>query len=161
MITCLGVIDARRLLEEYELIEEKIVWADGLHKGKQSGLQYSIGEDIWLSATGKSKNWGIKHDQLNPFYQGTFFENLIKEYKMIRSRFMWLGGSACYSFHLDRSQRIHVPIITNPQSFLIWRDGQIHHLETGYVYLVDTTKEHTAMNGADIPRLHLVGEIPN
>lgn len=71
---------------------------------------------------------------------------------------MWLGSCACYTFHSDSSPRIHVPIITNKESFLVFMHSGIHHLEIGKVYWVDTTQIHSAMNGSSEWRLHLVGE---
>lgn len=161
MIEVIGNVDHQNLLDAYKLIEHKIIWADGLHKGKQSGLQYYLGGDVWLSATGKSKRLDHHFDQLNPFFADTPFEDLINQYGMTRTRLMWLGGNACYSFHCDDSPRIHVPIITNPHACIIFLEGPIEFLKLGNVYRVDTTKVHTAINGADTPRLHLVGEISN
>ena len=70
---------------------------------------------------------------------------------------MWIGPYACYSIHKDDTPRIHVPIITNPECYFVFKQGLLSHLPAGSVYWVDTTKFHTFMNCSDTPRLHIVG----
>ena len=72
---------------------------------------------------------------------------------------MWMGGKSCYSMHRDQTPRLHIPLVTNPQCYIVFQKGQVEHLTTGSVYWVDTRLEHTAMNGSDVDRLHLVGSI--
>lgn len=159
MIKIIDTIDHQLLLDQYQILEPNMQWADGLHKGRQTSLQYRQDSDIWLGATGKNNDAGQRYDKLNPYFQNSIFEIIIKKYQLFRTRLMWLGGNACYSFHCDRFPRIHIPIITNPHSCIIFLEGPIEFLQIGNVYWIDTTKAHTAMNGADTPRLHLVGEV--
>ena len=70
---------------------------------------------------------------------------------------MWIYPWSCYSVHKDLTPRIHIPIITNPQNFIVFKYSPMEHLSLGNVYWVDTTQYHTAINGSDDARLHLVG----
>lgn len=160
MIKILDSIDIDNVIAQFRLIEPQIIWNDANHKGKQTSIQHKDGEDIWISSVGRPR--GIESDfcKLNPLYKDTIFEELVKKYNLVRSRFLWLGASACYSFHADPAPRVHIPIFTNNQSWFIFKNGKNEHLSVGYSYWVDTRLEHTAMNGhSDKPRLHMVGVV--
>jgi len=51
--------------------------------------------------------------------------------------------------------RRHLPIVTSPEAELVL-DGDVHHLETGVVHLVNQGCVHTARNAGATERLHLV-----
>jgi hypothetical protein len=159
MIRILSQIDIQPLLDEYRRLEKDINWTDYGHKGKQTGLQNKTDEDPWASAVGENKGNEIAHINLNPFFANTLFENIINEYKLIRTRLMWVGPYACYSMHKDTTPRIHIPLVTNPQCYFVFKHGSIAHLSAGNVYWVDTTKSHTFMNCSNKDRLHLVGVV--
>jgi hypothetical protein len=159
MIKILSPIDIQPLLDEYTHLEKLIQWTDYGHKGKQAGLQYQSDEDPWASAVGKSRGDELAFRNLNPFFKNTIVESLINEFKLVRSRLMWVGPFACYSMHKDTTARIHIPIITNPECYFVFKQGSVSHLSAGSVYWVDTTIHHTFMNCSDKPRLHLVGVI--
>lgn len=61
--------------------------------------------------------------------------------------------------HADTTPRVHIPLITNPQSWFIFKNGMTINLDVGKVYWLDTRREHTAINGSDDWRLHLVGVV--
>lgn len=157
MIKEIGSFDAELLYSEYKKVEPKIVWGFETEKGKQAALQYRLDEDIWKEPVDRAKGNELEYHNLNPIFKDTIFEEIIIKYKLRRTRFMWLNQWSCYTLHRDISPRIHFPISTNPQSFIILKDSAIEHLKAGVVYYVDTRKLHTAMNGSDKRRLHLIG----
>jgi hypothetical protein len=159
MIKTLTSIDINPLLAEYSRLEKDIQWTDYGYKGRQTGLQYRADEDPWTSAVGKNKGNELDHVNLNPFFANTAFEDIINEYKLIRTRLMWVGPYACYSMHKDTTPRIHIPLITNPECYFVFKHGTILHLSLGNVYWVDTTRIHTFMNCSDQHRLHLIGVV--
>lgn len=161
MIRILNEIDIEPVLTCYRNLEASIEWQDYSYKGRQSGLQYRNNESQFLSAVGKKFEVESSFDNLNVLYKDTIFEKIINQYNLKRTRFIWLGANACYTFHKDTSPRIHVPIITNDQAFIIFKSGLIEHLSIGKVFWTDTRLEHTANNGGDQWRLHLVGSVPN
>jgi hypothetical protein len=145
------------LLLAYKQLEPDIVWTNFLNKGRQTSLQYKTGEDPWTSAVDKSRGDEFNFNNLNPYFKDTIFEDVINQYNLKKTRLMWVNEYACYSIHKDYSPRIHIPLITNPECYFFFRDEGIHHLATGSVYWVDTTKSHTFMNCSVMDRLHLVG----
>ncbi len=64
---------------------------------------------------------------------------------------------------LGKLVRLHVPIITNPDvKFTVWDyhgDEVITHMKLGNLYYLDTRKPHSAKNGGDTTRIHLVLDI--
>ena len=159
MIKILTKIDIQPILDFYLAVENNIIWDEIISKGKQTGIQYQEGSDPWSSAVGRSKGNELSYDQLNTFYKGTIIEKLIHQFNLKRTRLMWINPYACYSIHKDTTPRIHIPMITNPECYFVFKTGIIQHMPAGAVYWTDTTVPHTFMNCSDISRLHLVGAI--
>ena len=161
MIRILNKIDNLSLLNAYYALEQNINWTNFGHSGKQSGLQFKDNEDHWTSAVGPSSGNELISCNLNPFFKGTVFEDIINEYNLYKTRLMWVGSKTCYSMHRDETPRIHIPIITHPDCYFVFRTGMLQHLSTDNVWWVDTTKTHTFINCSDKNRLHLVGAVKN
>ena len=92
-------------------------------------------------------------------FKGTYLETVInllnEEYGVYRGRFMYMRYKTCLSFHTDDSYRIHIPLITNSNCFMVIND-QLHRMDENLIYIVDTTLRHTAVNAGITDRLHLV-----
>jgi len=108
-----------------------------------------------------------------------FFEiwkHLVSEYGHVyRMRLIKLRPRTCLSFHADYNRRIHIPIISNDRCYMVINETDQHppknssthvdSLEThrlsadGSMYLVDTRHPHTAFNGGEVDRVHLVCSI--
>jgi len=146
------------LLDCYLKIEKDIVWTDWGNK-KQAGLQFKDLEDPWASSVGTRNGDELTYTNLNPFFKDTIFEQLINQYKLKRTRLMWTGPMTCYSMHKDSTPRIHIPMITNPECYFVFKEGIIQHMPTGSVYWTNTVNLHTFMNCSDKPRLHLIGVV--
>jgi hypothetical protein len=149
-------IEVKDLLEFYNNNENNFKWHE-IGKGKQSGLQYFPGQDPWISATGRTSIESKRFVLVNTFFKNSIFEDIIKKYKLFRTRLLWLNFQSCYSMHFDDSPRIHIPLITNPDAFIVFKKGIVQHLEIGKVYWVNTCEMHSAINGGEQSRLHLVG----
>ena len=158
MIKTIEDINYKEILNEYLKLENDIVWNDFV-KSKQSGLQYIENGDPWLSATGKSNGKDLNFDILNEFFKDTIFEEIIKKYNLKRTRLMWINPGCCYSMHKDLTPRVHIPLITNNQCFMVFKSGIVKYLPPGRVYWTDTRFEHTSMNCSETPRLHLIGVV--
>lgn len=160
MINTIGPIDSNKILEAYTSIEAGIQWTDFGHKGRQSGLQYSEGNDPWTDAVGKHNGTNeAEYNLLNPYFKDTIFEELIKEHRLYRTRLMWVNPFACYSMHRDTTRRLHIPLITNPECYFIFKNTGAVHLGKNTIWEVDTRLLHTFMNASEFPRLHLVGVV--
>ena len=98
-----------------------------------------------------------------PLLMTTYFKNvydvLSSHFKLGRVRILKLDSRASLSYHRDPEARLHIPIITNPGALMIV-ENEVHHMKAdGSVYYMDTTRYHTALNGGNQPRIHLVATI--
>jgi hypothetical protein len=93
------------------------------------------------------------------YFNGTYISDLIKRlrdsYGVFRGRFMLMKYKTCLSMHVDHTPRLHIPLITNPDCFMVV-DDVVCKLESEKVYLVDTRLKHTAVNSSTKDRLHMV-----
>ena len=160
MIKILEDLDITPLLECYKNLENDIQWSE-FQTGKQVGLQHRKDGNPWSDAVGQVKagvNNGWDQELLiNPLFKDTPFEYYIKKYKLRRTRLMWIKPLACYSMHRDYTPRLHIPLITNPNCYFVFKEKGLFNMPAGHAYWVDTTKEHSAMNCSNQWRLHLIG----
>jgi hypothetical protein len=154
----IDTIDIEPILNSFLELDKDIIWTN-YTQGKQTGLQYKIGEDPWTSAVGKSSGKELEYTELNPFFNGTAFETIIEKYNLKRTRLMWVNKKSCYSIHADETPRVHIPLITNPECYFLFKPGLIVHLNINSVWWVNTKLQHTFLNCSDLPRLHLVGVV--
>lgn len=95
--------------------------------------------------------------RVNCLYDLPYTNKLLKKYKMYNTRIMCLSGKQCYTWHIDQTPRIHIPLITNEKCKFIIEDT-CFNLPIDNIYWVDTTKYHTALNGnKEFDRYHIVG----
>jgi Aspartyl/Asparaginyl beta-hydroxylase len=120
----------------------------------------------WIDADTKVKyDVPLQESQFTNFldeFRGTYVEKVYNElgknYKLGRLRFMYLRPKTCLSWHFDTTARIHVPIYTDhTMTAMVLEDQIIRMPADGSAYVVDTTKPHTAFNAWDQIRIHLVG----
>lgn len=92
-------------------------------------------------------------------FKNTYIEHVIEKVKQqyggYRGRFMMLKYKTCLSMHEDESPRLHIPIITNPDCFMIINDN-ICRFPFGKAYIANTLLPHTAINAGKKDRTHLV-----
>lgn len=82
----------------------------------------------------------------------------IKDNDLYRTRIMKLQPRECYSYHWDRTPRVHLAVITHENCFISIDDKLTHVPADGNAYWIDTRKNHTAMNCTlDLERIHIVG----
>ena len=116
--------------------------------------------------------------EFNEAFKDTYFYevwntlNEVVDAPLGRMRLVRMLPKRCLSFHRDFEVRYHIPIVTNPRSFLLINDEpekfpevfdtrmptvQVVHLPAnGHVYHLDTTHYHTAINAGKDPRIHLL-----
>jgi len=161
MIKTIEEINTGEFVKAYDAIAHDIQWTESGSKGRQAGLQFIDCEDPWTSAVGRSQGRELEYTNLNPFFAGTIFEQAIKQYKLSRTRLMWINPFSCYTVHRDTTPRIHIPMITNLGCYFVFANTGLIHLNFGKVFWVDTREPHTFINCSEIPRLHLVGVVEN
>lgn len=162
-------IDVKQLLKEVDDILELTTW----HQyDSQISLQHRIQDagNPWHSGVGtigewQGSQWVPYFDErefniINPALSGTYFEELLKSmpFVPVRSRLMRMSPKKCYSIHVDETNRYHVALKTNYHARFVFteRERVFHIPADGNIYWVDTLQEHTAMNGGNEDRIHLV-----
>jgi hypothetical protein len=96
---------------------------------------------------------------VNLFPKLDYTNEIIEELGMYRTRVMKMAPKSCLSYHKDPTKRVHIPLITNTNTFLLVDKLAYHLTDDGSAYLVDTTKMHTAINASFVNRTHLVGVV--
>lgn len=86
-----------------------------------------------------------------------YINHIIEDLNMCRTRVLVLHPKTCYSLHRDTSKRIHIPVVTNEKCWMIVNKEIMHLPADGRYYEIDTTQEHTALNGSWEARTHIVG----
>ncbi len=93
-------------------------------------------------------------------YFKTVWQTLSQLAPIGRTRVLSKGLYNCNSWHRDPEPRLHVPIITNPGSLFVVNHHVTHLPADGSVYFTDTRGYHTALNGGESQRVHLVAALP-
>ena len=62
----------------------------------------------------------------------------------------------CNSWHRDPEPRLQIPIVTNPGPLFVVNHHVTHLPADGSVYFTDTRGYHTALNGGETRRVHIV-----
>lgn len=139
-----------RILLELELLPEY---------DTQISLQTVDGESDYNYGTGKltSRDKHIEQDFIIPLFDIPYTNSILKDLNMYRTRVMRMHSKTCYSYHKDPTMRIHIPLITNDECFIIVDDKVIRYPADGNHYIVDTTKMHTAVNASLEERIHIIG----
>ncbi len=101
--------------------------------------------------------------QFNPAFAGTYFEEvhaeLTKRFPIGRTRVLSKGLYNCNSWHRDPEPRLHIPVVTNPGALFIVNHHVTHLPADGSVYFTDTRGYHTALNGGEHQRVHIVAAL--
>lgn len=105
----------------------------------------------------------IDFSEFNPKFKGTYFEyvhqELSKRFPIGRTRVLSKGLYNCNSWHRDPEPRIHVPVVSNPGSLFIVNHHATHLPADGSAYFTDTRGYHTALNGGESRRVHIVAAL--
>ena len=66
-------------------------------------------------------------DFVVPIFDIPYINSIMKDLKMFRTRIMKLKPRECYTYHYDYTERIHIPIVTDKNCFIV-EDKQLKHL---------------------------------
>lgn len=152
VIQKIGEIDIKKIQQEIQQFNLT---------DRQIPLQGRTRDDI-SGAAGKMAELGAPEQYYTELLYDSclYINSVITQFDMIRTRIMNLPPYSCYSYHQDGSVRVHIPVITEAGCFLAI-DKTLYELPAdGSVFLVDTTRFHTAINGSYTPgfiRTHIVG----
>jgi len=124
--------------------------------------RFSTKEDLHLDGVGKAINYPdfnlTDFCILNTFFSGSVIEEIINYYNLYRSRIMMISPKSCYTIHTDYEKRLHIPIITNNDCYMLFpKHNQMFNLKENKIYITDTREYHTAINCSWQERIHFVG----
>jgi hypothetical protein len=95
-------------------------------------------------------------------FKNTLFEIVYNElklrYNLGRVRIMKTKPKTCLSWHVDNTDRIHYPIKTQEECFMVI-ESEIKHLELCNWWYTKTQVPHTAFNASKEDRIHLVAVV--
>jgi len=99
-----------------------------------------------------------------PALKGSYFEEvhsaLAARFPIGRMRVLMKEPITCNSWHRDPEPRLHIPIHTNPGAVMIVNNHCTHLPADGSVYFTDTRGYHSAINGGEKQRVHIVAALP-
>lgn len=102
-------------------------------------------------------------NELDPLFAGSYFEyvhqELSRRFPIGRMRILSKGLYNCNSWHRDPEPRLHIPIVSNPGALFIVNHHVTHLPADGSVYFTDTRGYHTALNGGEHHRVHIVAAL--
>tara|TARA_B110000467_G_scaffold97730_1_gene88405 strand:+ start:1506 stop:2177 length:672 start_codon:yes stop_codon:yes gene_type:complete len=95
-----------------------------------------------------------------PEFNHTYFKEIYDYFNSLvnvgRIRLIKSFPQQCLSWHADNDDKIHIPIKTNIGVRMIVED-EVIHMSAGSTTIMRTNKnKHSAMNGGDAERVHLV-----
>jgi len=103
------------------------------------------------------------YSEFVPDFRGTYLETVHQElsarFPIGRMRILCKDVLTCNSWHRDPEPRLHIPIHTNPGSLFVVNHHCTHLPADGSVYFTDTRRYHTAMNGGEDQRVHIVAAL--
>jgi len=98
-----------------------------------------------------------------PLFKDTYLEHVHKElarrFPIGRMRILSKNSYNCSSWHRDPEPRLHIPIIANPGALFIVNHHVTHLPADGSVYFTDTRGYHSALNGGEHRRVHIVAAL--
>jgi len=128
-----------------------------------SGRYWLRGDERYIEEPREDLVAEVDFCEFNPKFRGTYFEHvyqeLTKRFPIGRTRILSKGLYNCNSWHRDPEPRLHIPIETNPGSLFVVNHHVTHLPADGSVYFTDTRGYHTALNGGETRRVHLVAAL--
>jgi len=136
----------------------------GRGQGDLSGRYWIRPDDTYREVARDVLVDEFAYTEFLPELAGTYFcvvfEELTKLAPIGRMRVNRKAVFNCNSWHRDPEPRLHVPIHTNPGALFIVNHHATHLPADGSVYFTDTRGYHTALNGGEHERVHLVAALP-
>ena len=151
------ITDFNLLVEEVQDLIKRVGLSENqiICQGReQDGEDWHLGTGSLLELEHKEED---TYKYIFPSLKGTVLEKYIKKYNGYRTRIMNVSPRNCYSIHRDPTPRIHIPIVTNKDAWMVWPHyNECHHMGLGYTYWADTTKFHSFMNAGVEDRIHII-----
>ncbi len=129
-----------------------------------SGLFHTRVDDTYKEVQREEVVDEFAFTEFVPRFEHTYFKQVWETLSSIASigrvRVLSKGLYNCNSWHRDPEPRLHIPIISNPGSLFVVNHHVTHLPADGSVYFTDTRGYHTALNGGESNRVHIVAALP-
>jgi len=129
-----------------------------------SGLFHTRVDDSYKEVAREELVDEFAFTEFVPRFGDTYFQHVWETLKAIapigRMRVLSKGLYNCNSWHRDPEPRLHIPIVSNPGSLFVVNHHVTHLPADGSVYFTDTRGYHTALNGGESHRIHIVAALP-
>lgn len=176
-------IDYEKLMHDYERLDiDNILkgsYSDHAHYNQiavQCRPECPVEEQLYQGTGSLVYDWSKLDEDGNPtmlpkrfkqyefteiaeYFKGSYFEeaiNIVNEkFTIHRTRIMMSKPKSCLSTHTDATRRIHIPLVTNEDCYMVFTD-KVYRMPFGKTYIADTTETHTAVNASTQRRTHIV-----
>lgn len=129
-----------------------------------SGLFYTRVDDSYEEVEREEAVDEFAFTEFVPQFINTYFHEVWTALTQVaaigRMRVLSKGLYNCNSWHRDPEPRLHIPIVSNPGSLFVVNHHVTHLPADGSVYFTDTRGYHTALNGGESHRVHIVAALP-
>ena len=138
---------------------------DSVKGNNVRGIYWTKPDSTGVEVQRESKIDEHKYTEFVDDFKNTYFkevyDQLTKKYKLGRMRLLLKEPRSTLSWHRDPEPRLHIPIYTNPGAIMVVDNVAKHMPADGSVWITNNTKYHTAFNGGEENRVHLVACVLN
>ena len=141
--------------DEKELDE----WFGGNVRGKYWTKPDSSFEEMEREPYIDESRYTLFNEKLNDTYFRYVYEKINEFFEIGRCRVIKMPQRTTLSWHRDPEKRLHIAIKTNHGARMFIEHTGYHIPADGNIYVTDNTKYHTAINGGEEDRIHLVATV--
>ena len=141
--------------DEKELDE----WFGGNVRGKYWTKPDSSFEEMEREPYVDESRYTLFNEKLNDTYFKYVYDKINEFFKIGRCRVIKMPQRTTLSWHRDPEKRLHIAIKTNHGARMFIEHTGYHIPADGNIYVTDNTKYHTAINGGEEDRIHLVATV--
>lgn len=139
----IGLVHTKNAISEHDKIQES------------TGSLYSHAEQKYL----RNEEDFI---EFNDLFKDTEIYKVYSQLNNVgRCRILTMPGPSCYIFHKDITKKYHIAVETNKDCVFVFPENNeklVHVPADGQLYLLETRKPHTFVNGSTSRRIHVVFE---
>ena len=141
--------------DEKELDE----WFGGNVRGKYWTKPDSSFEEMEREQYIDESRYTLFNEKLNDTYFKYVYDKINEFFEIGRCRVIKMPQRTTLSWHRDPEKRLHIAIKTNHGARMFIEHTGYHIPADGNIYVTDNTKYHTAINGGEEDRIHLVATV--
>ena len=141
--------------DEKELDE----WFGGNVRGKYWTKPDSSFEEMEREPYIDESRYTLFNEKLNDTYFKYVYDKINEFFEIGRCRVIKMPQRTTLSWHRDPEKRLHIAIKTNHGARMFIEHTGYHIPADGNIYVTDNTKYHTAINGGEEDRIHLVATV--